>query len=102
MTRKIGRTRNFNDEATITSVTLNSSTSTTISIVNISRIYFFVQNDSRVDLYIKLQEASVDDDKKGIKLSAGDAWEMLADNIYKGEISAIADIAPADVIVTEY
>jgi len=103
MTRKIGRTRNFNDEAVVTSsIVLSSTTSTTISSTNEHRIFFFVQNNSNINLFIKLQEASLDDDKKGIKLSAGDAWEMPTDNIYRGEISGIAEVDSPEVLVTEY
>lgn len=107
MANIIGRNVNCKDTATITSVTLNATTSTTILAANDKRIAFHVNNDdSSVTVWIKLQAASVDNDKKGIFLNkkalVNSQWEMTPDNIYVGEISAIADTGTPTVYITEY
>ena len=59
-------------------------------------------------MWIKLQPTGTDNDKKGIILSKrtdgiGDnSWESGDDNIYTGEICAIADSDSPKVYVTEY
>lgn len=108
MTKKIGRNQNTNDESGISSpITLNTTTSTVLAVANPDRIAFHVgNNDANAGAWIKLQAASVDNDMKGIFLNRavrGDNhWDMSPDNIYTGEISAIANTAPVDVYVTEY
>ena len=108
MTLLTGSNRNTNDTATIISgVTLNATTSTVIAVANPDRMYFYVDNNfSDKACFIKLQAASIDNDKKGIFLNEkekGDTrWEMSPDNIYTGEISAIADSGSPTVFVTEY
>lgn len=108
MTRLIGSNRNTNDEATVSSgVTLNPTTSTTIAPANPDRMAFFVDNgDSNNKSWVKLQPASVDDEKKGIYLTSSvlgtSSWTMGPDNIYTGEVSAIADGDSPQVFVTEY
>ena len=102
---------NSNASATTTVITLNSLTSTTIAAEQIktdgrpNRIFFAVSNSSNNDVWLKLQAASVDDLKKGIHLpgigNIESYWEM-SDNIYKGEISAIAESGTPDVHVVEY
>lgn len=109
MTVDITRTRNTNDVAILpVGIVLNSTTSTTIRIENGRRIFFHVNNDAEtVRVWIKLQAASEDDEKKGILLrrftDRGDHfWEMPTDNIYTGEISAISESGTPTVYVTEY
>jgi len=108
MTLKIGRNKNENDESTISGgTTLNSSTSSVIAVANPDRIYFSVNsNFSDKACWIKLQSATTDNDKKGIFLNEKEKgitmWEMPVDNIYTGEISAIADSGSPVVFVTEY
>ena len=109
MTRRTERTRNTNDEATINDgVGLNATTSTTILAANADRVAVTINNNSSTkELWIKLQAASVDNDKKGIflhprVLGEPTSWTMPADNIYTGEISAIADSGTPNVYVTEY
>lgn len=109
MTVDITRTRNTNTAALIPiGIALNSTTSTTIVSENERRIFFHVNNDAEnVRIWIKLQAASEDDDKKGITIrrftDRGDHfWEMPTDNIYTGEISAIAESGTPIVYVTEY
>ena len=109
MTFVIGGNRNVNDTASIPAgITLNATTSVKIADANEDRMFFRVDNDSNMnDVWVKLQAASVDDDQKGIFLQdfptgTVTAWEMPPDNIYTGEISAIADSGNPEVFVTEY
>ncbi len=108
MVIRIDRNRNTNDAAAVsTPIVLDAITSTTIAVANDERIFFQVNNDSaNKEVWIKLQAASVDNDKKGIFLNkkgvAPASWEMPTDNIYSGEISAIADSGVSTVYVTEY
>jgi len=51
---------------------------------------------------LKLQAASVDNNAKGIFIGRDSYWEMPADNIYTGEISAIAVSGTPSVNVTSY
>ena len=106
--KTIGRNVNESDIATVAAgVTLNAVTSTTIAVANGVRIFFEVDNNfSDKAVWIKLQAASVDNDKKGFFLNEKEKgatkWRMPTDNIYVGEISAIADSGSPVVYVTEY
>jgi len=108
MTIKKGRTTNTNDTATVTAIVLNSSTSTVISPANPDRLFFHVNNGIEPDkaCWIKLHAANVDNVKHGIVIHEGQKgtgfWQMPVDNIYPGEISAIAQDTPCTVYVTEY
>jgi len=108
MTAMVGRNVNSNDTAIINDgVELNTSTSMVIAPANPSRIYFHVNNDSSKEAcWIKLQAASIDNDKKGIFLNKKEKpdtrWDMPNDNVYTGEISAIAEKGKPKVYVTEY
>lgn len=103
-----GRNRNANDVASISSgTTLNSTTSVVIAVANPDRIAFHVNNNfSDKACWVKLQTAATDNDKKGIFLNEKEKgsteWDMPADNIYTGEISAIADSGNPVVYITEY
>lgn len=108
MTQKIERNRNTNNVATVKSaIELNNSTSVKIADANPDRIYFYISNDGSTEaIWIKLQAAAVDNDKKGIHLNkkgiAPSTWQMPSDNIYTGEICAIADANAPNIFVTEY
>ena len=104
MTNKLGRNINTNDAAVLSSIALNDTTSTKIADAKISppRLVFTVTNNSVKDIWLKLQAAATDNDKKGIFMPKGSYWEMPTDNIYSGEISAIADSGTPTVHVTEY
>lgn len=103
MARKIGRTRNLNDTSTISAaIALNTSTSTKIVDANGNRMFVSITNDSINNIWIKLQAASVDNNKTGIKLRRRSVWEMPVDNMYTGEISAISEAGTPDVFITEY
>jgi len=93
---------NTNTTATISSaINTSAATSTTLIAANLSRIYLAVFAQDK-DIWLKFQAASVDDDKKGIFLTKGTIFELPMDNIYTGEVSAIANVSTANVYVTEY
>lgn len=108
MALKTERTINSNDTATVGSgVALNASTSVKIADANPNRIYLYITNDGATDaVWIKLQATGDDNDKKGIFLNkkgtSPNVWEMPTDNIYTGEICAIADANTPSAYVTEY
>lgn len=103
MVKTIGRNTNRNDTAVLSSaIALNATTSTTIASADSSRIFASVSNEGPQTVWIKLQAASVDNDKKGIRLPREGTWEMPMDNIYTGEISAIADTGTPNIFVTDY
>lgn len=105
---KIEKTRNTNDTAVIgDAIALNINTSVKIADANPDRIFFYASNDGATEaVWIKLQATGVDNDMKGIYLNkkgtSPNVWEMPPDNIYTGEICAIADANTPDVYVTEY
>ena len=103
MTKRIWRTTNVNDTAVLSSaISLNSTTSTTILSANSMRIFVNISNESAQDVWIKLQAASVDNNKKWIMIFKWTNWQMPTDNIYTGEISAIWAFDSPDIYVTEY
>lgn len=109
MANKIGRNVNFNETATLSSaISLNDTTSTTLSTAKSNRIFWAISIPPAtgpglsVQVWLKLQSASTDNDKKGINLSSGDYWEMVTDSIYTGEISAIVESGTEDVFIIEY
>ncbi len=86
---------------------VTSGASVKIADANPNRRFFYVHaNGDSKPVWIKLQSAGIDDDKKGIwverKAGVNPFWQMPQDNIYTGEISAIADSVAVDVFVTEY
>jgi hypothetical protein len=110
----IGRNTNTHDVATVTSVTVNSVTATTLAVANEKRIFFHVSLEPGVtneDAFIRLYPAGTDDLSKGMVLSRDTfgnsnlfkpAWEMTPDNVYTGEISAISLNGTFNLLVTEY
>ena len=108
MTLKTERTRNTNDVAIVSvGVTLNTATSVIIAAANPNRVFFHVNSDfPDKACWIKLQAATVDNVKKGIFLNEKEKgitqWEMPSDNIYTGEISAIAEDGNPIAYVTEF
>ncbi len=83
-------------------IELNSSTSTSIVAANEERVYFSFSNPSNQDVWLKLQAASVDDEKKGIWVPNGETWRMPTFAVYVGDISAIANVNSPDVTFTEF
>lgn len=98
------RTTNSNNEAALTSVALNASTSIKIAdaCTNGCRVFLAISNKSSQDVWIKLQPASTDNDKKGIFLPKKSYWEMPIDNIYIGEVSSISETGTPTIYITEY
>lgn len=52
------------------------------------------------DIFLKLQPAIIDDDKKGIIIPKGATATFEVENMYFGEMSAIAGVGTATVFVT--
>ena len=103
MAKSIGRNTNTTDSASLSdAIALNALTSTKIADANDKRIFFCISNDSNVDIMLKLQGASLDNDKKGIVVYRKGYWEMPVDNIETGEISAIAKNGNPNIFTTEY
>jgi len=113
MTESIDRNRNTNDAPTVTTVTLNSVTATTISAARVRRISLEVCLDagvSDVNVFIRPYPAIQDNLKRGEVLTRflmGTAtffrpsWRSMEDTIMTSEYSAITDIGEVDVHVTE-
>ena len=102
MAKSIGKNRNETNEAIMgLGITLNTSTSTKIIDANDDRLYPSISNNGPGKVHIKLQAASIDNDKKGEIVQSGQTW-WLPENIYTGEISAIAITGSPVVFPTEY
>lgn len=103
MARDIGNRRSTSTSATIDSGTsLNSSTSVKIRDSGTDFLYWSITNDSKKDVWLKLQAASVDNTKKGILLPKNSMWEMPENILYTGEICAMTDSGSATVYTTEF
>ena len=108
MSKTLGRNRNTNDAAAVNSpVAVSSVVSTKIADANDDRMFVCINNNNASEsVWIKLQAASVDNDKKGIWLNkkglTPSSFVFPPDNIYTGEICAIADGGSPNVYVTEY
>lgn len=99
----IGRNVNKNDVVNKNTITLNSSTSTKILDANERRITVLAINQGPQRIWLKFQPASVDNLKDDDPwLDKGDVFEMIPDNIYTGEISAIADSGTPSITIEEY
>ena len=91
MTLAIGRNINkYNNPLLTSGIMLNPDTSTKILDVNPNRIGYRISNTSSKDVWIKEQAASVDNAKKGDIVWKRSTGTSEVDNIYTGEISAIA------------
>jgi hypothetical protein len=98
----INKSVNTNDTATLSdAISVDSLASTTLSSSNVDRIYVGITVRGK-DVWLKLQSAATDDDAKGIYMPKDSFYELPADNMYIGEISAIASSGVASVYVTEY
>lgn len=114
MARKEGRNKNTNDVAIVNTVTINSVTPTTISVVNLNRIYFsatLAPGIDDVDAFVRLYPSAQDNIKHGEvltrRLSGNDnlftpKFTMMVDNNYTGEISAMSLNGTFDLMITEY
>jgi hypothetical protein len=105
----IGQTISCADAAEYISdqIALSSNTSTTILEAEAGvalglpskRVSIIISSVNK-DIWVKLQPASVDDDKKGIFLQAGKNYILTSSVMYFGEISAIGNTPNAIVCVT--
>ena len=105
MTSMIGDNTNTNDTAVMQAgITVGASTSVTLvtTVINETvRVVF--SNDGNQDVFIKLQAASVDNDKKGFILHKGTASDIMTlPNMYIGEVSAIARNGTTTIFTTVY
>ena len=95
-------------------VTINSTTSTKIADINRTRSFLCVSingDSNNIGIFIKLQAASIDNEKKGIWIGKNldedgsyskISWEMPQMNIYTGEISAICQSGSHELNIIEY
>lgn len=114
MTIKIGRNRNTNTVAAVTTVSVNDTTATTLVAANGNRIGLIINlngGSAEEEVFIRYFAAAVNNDKQGIIIkrkiigatSINDStWEMLGDNVYTGEVSAISESGTFNVHITEY
>lgn len=113
MTKKIAGNINTNDTTTTSTITINSTTATTILAANPERIWARVSLDfglTSVECMIREYPAATDNIKQGEILvrntTANDSlfkpvYHTFANNVYTGEISAIANTGTFDLKVTE-
>jgi len=101
MTLTIGRNRNTNDVAVVTTFVLNSTTATKVADANPNRIFFHFSAEAigMNSAFVRLYPAGDDNLKRGMNM---DFWEMPPDINYTGEISAIAKGPNITVHATEY
>lgn len=114
MTLIRGRNINQNNESVVTTVEINSTTATTLVLPNDKRIALSISLDSGTDniqAFIRLFPASDNNDKKGDLLTRRtfgneslfeSMWRMMADNVFTGEVSAIAVGSSFNLHITEY
>ena len=99
---EIGNNRNFNTEVDHSIVAVNSTTAVTLAVAREGRMTFSACLEpgvTNVDVYIRYYPAATNNTKQGKDVltrytSGNDSLfkayhEMLPDNIYTGEISAI-------------
>jgi len=97
----IGRNMNSAGDASIPgAISVGDSTSTVLLAENKKRISVTISVQD-ADIWVKEQAAIVDDDKKGLPVYNGETATDKTDNVYTGEISAIAEDGTAQVYVTE-
>lgn len=101
------RTKNTNSVASVPSAIGLSATAAVLAVENPKRIFFHSNNsDSNQGYWIRLYPAAQDNLKRGIFVSGRNGpkpwWEMKSDNLYTGEISAVADVGTPNACTTEY
>lgn len=106
MTLRIARNRNTQDTSSVKDgIALNKNTAVTIVDANPNRIFIHVNNnDENFGIWVRELPADIDPTiKKGvfIRKQGGKPYERSGDNIYTGEISAIADNDAPKAYVTE-
>lgn len=83
-------------------ISLNTTTSTKILDANPNRNNVWVSNVGLTsEIWVKLQTALTDNDKKGILLPKNTSFRLFGDAVYTGEISAIASVNNPNIAVVE-
>lgn len=111
--KRMDRVHNSTDEAVTTTVNINSVTATVIAPANPNRMYVRVSLDSgatNTEAFIREYPATTDNLKKGEllmrEISSNHSlfkpmYFTFTDNVYTGEISAIAVAGSFDLHITE-
>ena len=91
MGKMLGKNRNSNDTAVLgAGIPMNAATSTTIVTLVRTDSMMIMTNDGNQDLFVKLQAASVDNDKKGFILFKGTTSTLDLEAVtFVGEVSGI-------------
>jgi len=113
MTVMNGRNINTNDEVVTTTVTINSVTATTLAADNPNRLWIRISLDSGttdIEAFIREYPATDDNIKHGeilVRSTSGNnslfkpLYETDPDNVYTGEISALAVLGSFDLHIME-
>lgn len=111
---RLGANRNVNTEVDHSIVAINSVTATTIAVSRLKRMTFSACLEPGifdVNVFIRYYPAATDNIKQGrdvlTRYTAGNdnlfrpLHEMLPDNVYSGEISAICDAGTVNLLIAE-
>ena len=113
MTSKVGSNRNFQDTTVTTTVGINSVTATTLLAPNPDRLWVRISMDSGItneQAFVREYPAATDNLKKGEILMRDissnhslfkPCYYTFTDNVYTGEISAIAVTGSFNLHITE-
>jgi len=99
--KRIGGNLNTTDKAElIVDVVLNTSTAVTITVANTERIGLVVTNPTNRDVWLQFRNGGATF-SNAERLLRGEKYTM-PNNIYHGEIKAIADMGTPTITVLEY
>ena len=101
MAFKRERNANVYNTTSLTSVTLNDTTSTIILVANTDRLSYSISNPGGSQIYIKEQPASTDNDKKGEIIWVRSSGSSEPDQMYHGEVSAITESGNITILIKE-
>lgn len=96
--KQVGGNLTISDVSTGGGVSVNSSTATTLVAEDEKRTYLEISNPHNQSVWIKLQAASVDDNKSGIFIPSKGRWVMGDSDKYTGEVSAIMNSGASKII----
>ena len=89
-------------DANITIVSVATSTATEVLVAKGGRLYTRIDNpDGTNPVYCVFGETSDAADGKGIKIEAGESYEIRPNNLYTGKISCIATGADVTISIIE-
>ena len=89
MAKKQGGNPNFNDEAIISSVSVDSSTAVVLCPSADMRFFLEVSNTTNQIVWLRFYAAATDNTKQGIAIQPNDSWKMPPEDKYIGEVSVI-------------